>query len=605
MNIRGKLILPIIASLGLFALFLFSYWEPSLEDQEREIIIEGEVHALSSLTSGLSASLLAGDLAAIHLTLDDQLRTHHYDWKKLELVDAEGRQLYSKGDANGSDDLVILEQLINWEDNEIAKMRLTLDLEPELTRAREHLEELNHSLLLLMVITLFLIIATQEIVVRRPLSALQRAVTGLERGDYESRLPETGHSDEIGKLTHTFDHMRRSLLQSKQELEQSLQETRESETRYKSVIENVVDGIILIDEHGNILSCNSKIHEIFGYDETDLAGQKINLLMPPDEGVHHDRHMKNYADSGDAKIIGLGREVRGIRKDGTIFPIDLGISEIEVKGVRQYIGVLRDITARKKTEQSLIDAREQAEAASSAKSEFLAMMSHELRTPLNGVIGMADLLRDSDLDRDQQEQLAVINDSSHSLLAIIDDILDLTRMESGHLKINAVPFNLDELVDAAHTLLMPQANEKGLEFTTSVELDCPRQLIGDAGRLRQVLLNLLGNAIKFTNSGSVSLEVRCRELDEKTTSLHISVNDTGIGINNEAQSMLFQAFSQIDSSSTREYGGTGLGLAISKQLVTQMGGTIGVISKPNEGSRFWIKLTLPLTAHLDNTDTDV
>lgn len=598
MNIRSKLILPIVASLGLFALFLFSYWEPILEHHERDIIVEGERHALSALTVSLTAAVLAGDLEAVHLTLDEQLNAHGHDWKKLILVDTAGHRLYSKGNSHNSsvDNLVVLEEPVAWKDIELARMRLIFDVEHELSKARNHLNELNHSLLLLLTIMLAFIITIQEITVRRPLFALQQAVIGLEQGDFEIKLPGSSNRDEIGRLTHAFDNMRRSL-------SQSLQKTQESETRYKSVIENIVDGVILTDDSGNILSCNNKVYEIFGYRNTELAGQKVSLLMPPDEGLHHARYMNNYAETGTARIIGVGREVKGMRKDGAIFPIELGISEVEVKGRKQFIGIIRDITERKKAEQSLIDAREQAEAASHAKSEFLAMMSHELRTPLNGVIGMANLMRDSDLDGDQQEQLMVINDSSYALLSIIDDILDLTRMESGRFRINAEPFDLGELVDAIHTLLLPQASDKGLAFTASIELDCPRQLIGDAGRLRQVLLNLVGNAIKFTERGSVSLRTECRDLDGKAATLRISVDDTGIGIDSAARSMLFQVFSQIDSSSTRQYGGTGLGLAISKQLVTQMDGKIGVDSEPGKGSHFWVTLKLPFAASRDNVET--
>jgi len=388
--------------------------------------------------------------------------------------------------------------------------------------------------------------------------------------------------------------MHAALLHSKKEQEEALKTAQESETRYKSVIENIIDGIVLIDNKGTIISCNSKIQEIFDYQEAELIGHKINLLMPPDASASHDHYLKTFNQTGVAKIIGIGRELKGKRKDGSIFPIELGISEIHEHGKQQFAGVVRDITERKKIELTLIESREQAEAALKAKSEFLAMMSHELRTPLNGVIGMVQLMRDSKLDGDQLEQLNIINDSSHALLTIIDEILDLTKVESGHLNIKSEAFNIEELIDAIQTLLSPQAGEKGLEFSTTLGLNCPRRLVGDAGRIRQVLLNLIGNAIKFTEKGSVALEIKCRKVNEKEATLHFSVIDSGIGISSEDQAMLFQVFSQIDSSTTRRYGGTGLGLAISRQLVNQMGGQIGVQSSRDEGSTFWVTLTLPL-----------
>ncbi len=598
MKLRFKLLLPIIASLGAFAIFLFGYWEPILIEKERSLVINGEKHVLASLEAGLARSLLAGDLAEIQATLDHQMQLHSYDWISLTLIDSENRQLYKKNkqekSATDEEMHIFFEQPVRWNSTQLAKLQLTINIEAEMGAIDKHIDSLNHSIALFFLLMMSSIYLLQDTIFRKPLTRLQHAITSLEKGNFDCELPVRKSADEIGALTDAFKSMHSALMLSKREQEEALQTARESEARYKSVIENVIDGIVLIDTEGTIISCNSKLQKIFGFSEEELIGHKVNLLMPPDESSVHDHHLSRYVETGKANIIGVGRELKGRRKDGSTFPIDLGISEINEHGRQQFVGVIRDITERKKIELTLIESREQAEAALKAKSEFLAMMSHELRTPLNGVIGMVQLMRDSGLNEEQLEQLGVINDSSHALLTIIDEILDLTKIEGGRLTIKSEPFYIQALIDAIQTLLAPQAAEKGLKFSAKLESDCSRAVIGDAGRVRQVLLNLIGNAIKFTEKGSVSLEATCRQVNANEIALQILIIDSGIGISDEDQAMLFQVFSQIDSSSTRRYGGTGLGLAISKQLIDLMGGEIGMQSNPDGGSTFWITLTLPL-----------
>ena len=602
MKLRGKILLPTVISLAAFALFLFKHWEPMLLEHQRALILDGNKHVLQSLETSISHSLLANNLETIRSTLTQQMALHQQSWYSLTLEDSDGRELFSKTALFPRPaSATLLVQPIRSDGQLIATLKLSADCKSELGESHALINKLNYSLLLLFIFIMASIYLLQELVYRRPLVRLQRAVTALEKGNFEVDLSPHESSDEIGRLTASFKLMRTSLLHSQQALEASLRAAKESEARYKSVIKNIVDGIITIDSRGVILSCNAKINQTFGYQENELISKKINLLMPTSDSTAHDRYVSDYNATGSAKIIGIGREVLGLKKDGTIFPIDLGISEIEVNGEKQFIGIVRDITERKQNEQVLIKAREQAEVALKAKSEFLAMMSHELRTPLNGVIGMVGLMRDGDLSSDQREQLDIINDSGHSLLTIIDDILDLTKVENGHLSIKSEPFNLCSLINAIHVLLSPQAAEKGLTFTTDLALDCPWHLIGDAGRIRQVLLNLVGNAIKFTEQGSVAIEVKCRVMSQTKATLRFSIMDTGIGISEEEQQALFQVFSQIDSSSSRKFGGAGLGLAISKQLVTNMHGKIGVDSTPGKGSTFWVILTLPLAESDDNS----
>jgi PAS domain S-box-containing protein len=375
-----------------------------------------------------------------------------------------------------------------------------------------------------------------------------------------------------------------------------------SDQRIRSIVENVLDAIITIDSQGVVQSYNPAADRIFGYTASEVIGNNVNMLMPEPHQTSHDGYLEDYFKLGQAKMIGTDREVMGLRKDGTTFPMELTVSEMLLGEEVHFIGTVRDITERKKAEQELIDAREAAESANRAKSDFLAVMSHEIRTPMNGIIGMTELALDTVLSQEQQEYLTTVAAEANSLLSLMNDILDFSRIESGRLELDLQRFKLRERVEETLNTLALRARDKGLELTCTISDQIPDTVIGDFGVLRHTFVNLVGNAIKFTNQGSIDVQVEIEEDAEAEILLRFSIRDTGIGIPLDKQEMIFQAFAQADASTSRKFGGTGLGLAIASWLIKMMGGRIWVESEVGKGSTFRFSARFGLCGEADKQD---
>ncbi len=359
-----------------------------------------------------------------------------------------------------------------------------------------------------------------------------------------------------------------------------------SEIRLRSVIENAVEGIITIDEKGRIESFNPAAENIFGFNADDVIGLRFGLLLPLTYRREYDTLLQSYLATGTARFMGSSREIQGKRSDGTIFPMDMSVTEMQIEDSRLFTGIVRDITERKAVEKALNAARIAAEDATRAKASFLANMSHEIRTPMNAIIGLTRLVLQTDLTGKQQDYLTKVQHAADALLGVINDILDFSKIEAGKLSLDSIDFEIDDVLVRLADVIGLKAAEKELEFLFLMDSDVPNGLVGDPLRLGQILINLCSNAIKFTDKGEVLLTIQLKEKLPDSVRLRFSVRDTGIGISKTQQDRLFQAFTQADSSTTRKYGGTGLGLAICKQLVETMGGEIGVDSIPGQGSTF-------------------
>jgi len=372
---------------------------------------------------------------------------------------------------------------------------------------------------------------------------------------------------------------------------------RHEHNRLHQIFESSPEYITTFTLDGSLLSLNHAGQELLGYDDMSLLTSNLRDFLPANEldKVLNDAIPTAFMQkiwSGESKLITQQKTIIDVRQ--------IIMKHDATADTDQYFSaIMTDITESNKAQQELVLARDDAEAAAKAKSEFLATMSHEIRTPMNGVLGMAQILIDTELNSDQTEFVQTILRSGNSLLTIINDILDFSKIEAGKMELEPVEFDLERACHDVCNLLMPKVAEKRLELILNYAVDCPKRFLGDAGRIRQVIMNLLGNAVKFTHKGYIILQVVLKSSVDNQAQLDISISDTGIGINAKQQQTLFESFTQADASTTRKYGGTGLGLTISKQLLTLMKTEINVKSIEGKGSKFYFNLSLPIINDLE------
>ena len=361
----------------------------------------------------------------------------------------------------------------------------------------------------------------------------------------------------------------------------------EGQLRLRSILATAVDGIITIDRNGLVQSFNHSAERMFGWRAAEVIGRNIKMLMPEPYQSQHDGYLHNYHSSGVARIIGSGREVTGLRKDGSLLPMRLAVGRVDLPNELLFVGFVTDISDRHALEASLRETAQQAERAAAAKTTFLANMSHEIRTPMNSIIGFTELLLREDLTPQQRHHLSTVRQSSRTLLGLINDILDTTRMEKGSVVLESIDFSLRELLQQVEASLRLGAQNKRLLLETHYPQDLPEYFRGDPLRVLQILTNLVGNAIKFTEQGRVDVLV-----SHADDGVRIDIRDTGIGMTPQQAKSIFAPFTQADASITRRFGGTGLGTTIALQLVELMGGDIAVESEPGHGSTFHVHLPL-------------
>ena len=603
---------------------------------------------------------------------------------------------------------------------------LILLLTPKSDGVNNELQTFRYRSLLIGISLAFVALALAVLSSRRVVQPLTEMTIAVQNYERTGRLPELPikSTDEFGVLARSFHNLLFRVTNALEMQKRSATRLQDTSDKLEAILSSAADAIVTIDAHADILTFNTAAENIFGYSQEQVIGQNVKILMPQEYAQHHDQYIKRHISTGTSRVIGVGRELIGLRSNGEEFPMHLAISEINSSTGKIITGIIRDIsiqkqdeasinrtlsllksilestdngilvtddfgypihhnsqfahmwcisdelvdssnakelrehmiaqlkdpdaynamtnrllndnhsesneiivfkdgrllertsrpmlvahetdgrvwsyrdiTITKQTEQALIEAKETAENVARYKSEFLASMSHEIRTPMNGVLGMLGLLQHSKLDETQAHHAQLARSSAESLLTIINDILDFSKVEAGKLDLEIIEYNLaSQLGDFAESIAH-RAQEKDLELILDVTGISNTTVKGDPGRLRQILNNLVGNALKFTNEGEITITAELCEVEDHKMRLECHVKDTGIGIEQEKLELLFESFTQVDASTTREYGGTGLGLAIVKQLCHLMKGDVWVTSTFGEGSEFGFYILLDKSEH--------
>jgi two-component system, sensor histidine kinase and response regulator len=585
--------------------------------------LKNELITVAEITSSnTTAALTFGDAEAAQETLASLSEQKHIleaciykqDGSILAryVRDGQARGTFPKAESDRQEirnGHIVLFREIKLNGEPVGTIYLKSDLE-ELRSRAIRFAEIFLVVIFLSLATAYLLSSNLQRGISEPILDLARAAFAVSlHKDYSIRATKRS-KDEIGFLFDRFNEMmsqiqgrEQALQQARTELELRVDERtkelqkevrdrtraeealRASEERFRLAIEESPIGIALIDREFRFIKVNRVLCRMLGYLEEEFAALTFLNVMHPDE-------IQRTIDRAELHFRGKAPpdklEARFVAKNGAILWIDLSVSPVRDSGGRLLYGlaVMENITERRLAQEALVQAKDAAEMASRAKSEFLANMSHEIRTPMNGIIGMTELALDTELSHEQREYLSMVKSSAHSLLVVLNDILDFSKIEAGKLDLEPIDFRLRQSLGDTLKTLAFRAHQKGLELTWRVAEDIPDNLVGDVGRLRQVVVNLVGNALKFTESGEVGVEVDRENHAPGDDVLHFRVWDTGIGISPEKQRLIFEPFTQGDSSTTRKYGGTGLGLGISARLIQAMGGKIWVESELGRGSTF-------------------
>ncbi|MEW5893082.1 MAG: ATP-binding protein [Pseudomonadota bacterium] len=560
-------------------------------ENERQAAAENVRSVAAALLPVLRQTLVTGDIETVQQTLDSVSKYRglakiivYQPVPYRVLAQAEG-----KGANSGIDAPAWFVGLLNVQmapyQSVISLGGITyaeLLIEPSLVMVVENAWQVSRQVAIASLIFLAILIALLAMILRqglKPLTALAQTVKRFGAGELSERVAVAG-PPEIASTAEAFNQMAASI----EELLAKVRISEQTNRRLALVVEQSDDAILTLDLNGHVLSWNPGAERLYGYPAQEVMGRSVGFLLPESRQAE----LAQWLDRVRHAISGTRFETQVLTRDAHLLDVSISASPLfDADGKRiGEINIGHDITGSKAMARALEQAKEAAEAANQAKSEFLANMSHEIRTPMNGILGMTELTLDTPLNEEQREYLNIVRSSAEALLTVLNDILDFSKIEAGRLELEHIGFELEGVVSGAARTLAIRAQEKGLALNWTIAPEVPPFLVGDPARLRQILLNLIGNAIKFTEQGEVKVQVAIERHLEHGVMLHVAVHDTGIGIPPDQIDGIFQAFSQVDASMTRRFGGTGLGLSICSRLVAMMGGRIWAESEPGRGSTF-------------------
>ena len=608
MTLRLKLITPfLILLIGLLGLTQY-FWLPNYMDHLRSQARHSEMEYLKLLGTTITPDLISGDLAKVHSTLDNVLEARP-ELTDLTLKNSEGQVIYplSLFDAGKSPGPNIIASPIITINETKGELIARIDFNALISPQIDYIKRIVLVFLAIILIILAFCIIFLFVMINRPLSKLAAAMTLISKGNYNVPLPSPTH-DEIGAFITAFEKMKSTLQQREKDLVASRR-------RLETIINNAGEGIITTDSQGRVSGFNKSAEKIIGFSQDEATGKNITDRIKAVTQTNPELFFKNLLHE-ESKLPDHGKEVTVVGKNGEDIPVWISTAEVELDDGSLFVTALMDLRKLKQAEKELrrhrdhleelvieqtkdlMEAKDQAEAANRAKSEFLANMSHEIRTPLNGVLGMLQLLEEAISEKDIRSYIQIAINSGKGLMTIINDILDFSKIEANRIELRDGYFSLRELISSVINMFSLQAQEKDLKLSAEIQDDLPDAFLGDAGRIRQVLVNLVGNSLKFTSQGEVNVLVSKENKDEipGAARLKFDVRDTGAGIPSQQIDGIFNAFTQIDGSYTRKFGGTGLGLSIVKRLVELMGGIIEVQSREGQGSTFTFYLSLKTVA---------
>lgn len=569
-GIREKLLLPLLIGLVTIVSILIFVWQPSQLEKARQEFIQAQTNILKTLTPSLVQNILSNDLSALHSILENSLLIHKQEWKYIQLINADKKQIYPIFTSKPKQSSTIIEISVVLEENEdiFGELHLYTDWEQGKINQTKNIKQINIWATILFIFIAIISFIIQTKLVHTPIIKLKNITSKFSQGIYDIKLPGITN-DEIGLLTKSIDRMRNKI-------KSTLNELVDKEKMQRAILESVPDAIITIDAKGIVKSFNPGAETIFQYKADQVINNNITMLMPEDIACHHNHYLEQYEATHISKTIGIQRELFGVKKDGSLFPIELTINAKVIENEYLFTGILRDITERKKIDR--------------LKDEFVSTVSHELRTPLTAIKGSLDLVTNGfnlDLPEQAEGMLTIANRNVERLLTLINDILDVSKLESGEISFQLEHIDIKPFINDTININQEYAKKHNTVFKCT---NCHEniQVNADRDRLVQVMSNLLSNAAKYSPD-NIPVDIFTQINNDI---LRVNVKDHGLGIPKEFHAKLFDKFTQSDSGDTREVGGTGLGLSISKMIIEKLGGTIGFKTIEGKETIFYFELPI-------------